>query len=226
MLAFDPSAPIRILLQDFDRVSLSNWSAGLLCIEGQSGIKKARVAAKWLEERGFETDIVERRFDANTRRRSEDPCIAFCAFDAIKARQDLDSANIPFIVECGIGGGIQTFDKLSFHTLPYPSRTSAELWITGEDDEDSLDPALLAKIDPGLPCGVLAQTLARTAISTPFVGAFAGALGVAEIIRAYHGGLRTVSLDGQIRSLSTLRCSFLDEHELPIIAQNGYVRAL
>jgi hypothetical protein len=226
MLSFDPSTPIRVLLQDFDRVSPSNWAAGLLCSEGSSGATKARVAAGWLERRGFETNLVERRFDGYTRRQYEDPHIAFCAFDSLKSRRDLDSANIPLIVECGIGGGVDTFDKLSFHTLPYPSRTSAELWKDGTEGEDPVDPDLLAKLDPGLPCGVLAQTLARTAISTPFVGVFAGALGVAEILRAYHGGLRLVSLDGQLRSITTMRSAVLDGHDLLTIGQNGFVPAL
>jgi hypothetical protein len=168
------------------------------------------------------TSVVERRFDEHTRHQQGDPQIAFCSFDSLAARRHLDSALIPIVVECGIGGGENTFDKLNFHTLPYPGRSSKQLWQDVESNPLKYDEDLLAKLDPGLPCGVLAQTLAKAAISTPFVGAFAGALALSEILRAYHGGPRVVSLDMHLRSLATMRVSLLENHDLNLVAKNGF----
>jgi len=49
-------------------------------------------------------------------------------------------------------------------------------------------------------CGVLAENLAGISIATSFVGMFAAAMAVGEIVRGVNGGERVLSLATHLRS--------------------------
>jgi hypothetical protein len=73
LMPFHPQTPATIYLQDYDAVEEGNWSAGLLCEQNHVGRLKTRVSAEWLEQRGFQTRLIERSFDINTKRESSEP---------------------------------------------------------------------------------------------------------------------------------------------------------
>lgn len=224
LLPYPPSAPATIFLQDFDRVVEANWIAGLLCGEKSPGEYKTRMCSGWLETRGFRTRIIERAFDELTKRTGEEPYIALCGFDNMKSRSVLEDAGFDLVVECGLGGNTQNFDDIVLHTFPGASQTAKAIWadnpIGGHGEETS--PLAKAFRDTE-DCGILIRTLESKAVSTSFVGAYAGALVVGELLRGLHGGVRCELIKAQLRSNDSPGVVVLDEIYQNRFGKSGYV---
>ena len=224
LLPYPSSIPGTFLLQDFDRVVAANWNAGLLCDEKSSGEFKTRLCSRWLEARGFSTRIVERPFDELTQRTGEEPFIAMCGFDNIKSRRLLEDAGFDLIVECGLGGDTNNFDDISLHTFPGASQKAKELW---RDDvvieRPSLSKAFSNAFGPTDECGILLETLEGKAISSSFVGAYAGAISIGELLRGMHGGLRCELIKAQMRTNDSHGAVVMDEIYQNRFAKSGYV---
>jgi hypothetical protein len=189
----DPSS-VDFALFDFDQIDSANTETCLLFESTDVGVRKTRIAATWLERRGYRTTLVERRLDDAFRRQAGEPALAFCGFDSNPARRHLATAGFPRVVESGLGAMAHNFDTLSLHVLPHP-RTAAELW----PDLDAATVAALwaeqeraARDNPGYlamaqdECG--RALLAGKAVGVPFVGAAAGCFAVAEAVRLLSGG--------------------------------------
>ncbi|MGC1480930.1 MAG: hypothetical protein WA771_10525 [Chthoniobacterales bacterium] len=225
MLPYEKPCEALFMLQDFDRVVEGNLSAGLLCEKSSAGRLKTRLCSEWLEERGFRTRICERRFDSTVRCEADEPLLALCGFDSAPARRCLEDAGFKVIVECGLGGSVDTFDQLSLHTFPESTRTPAQIWAEEETVEDMAQPALLDAFRTEDPCGIVAETLAGKALSSSFVGAYAGALVMGEVLRGLHGGIRCEVINGQLRSNSPLRVAARDKHFQHRLALAGFTVA-
>jgi hypothetical protein len=139
---------------------------------------------------------VERRFDSSFRCRADEPRLAFCGFDLNAARRDLATAEFLRVIESGLGGTPSNFDTISLHTLPNP-RKPEELWpeLTAEEEAKRVEnQQRIANTNPaystlgGDECG--RAELAGKSVAVPFVGAIAGTMVTAEIIRLLHGGPR------------------------------------
>ncbi len=226
LLPYERPSDTLFLLQDFDRVVSGNWSAGLLCENDSPGRFKSRLCSHWLETRGFRTRICERRFDATVRRGDDEPYIALCGFDSAPARRCLDAAGFALVVECGLGGSVDTFDRLSFHTFPGASRIPAQIWAEDEMAGVEAKVALLDAFRTQDPCGILAETLADKALSSSFVGAYAGALVMAEVLRGLHGGVRCEIINAQLRSNSPLQVALREENYRRRVSISGFTRSL
>lgn len=226
LLPYERPKDTLFLLHDFDRVVSGNWSAGLLCEKNAPGRFKTRLCSEWLEARGFRTRICERRFDATVRRDDDEPYIALCGFDSASARQSLERAGFAYVMECGLGGNVDSFDQFSLHTFPEASRTAAQIWAEGESANSPVRPALRAAFHTQDPCGILADTLAGKALSSSFVGAYSGALAIAEVLRGLHGGVRCEVINGQLRSNSPLRAAVREENLQRRLAIAGFTRAM
>lgn len=193
-LPYSDPGEVEIFLNDFDQIEAENVETSLLFASDRVSHYKTRVCSEWLEHRGFQTKMIERPFDANFRRRDEEPGLAFCGFDSNPARRDLATARFLRVVESGLGGTANNFDTISLHTFPNP-RPPAELW-------PDLTPAEAAKLKEheerlarenggyarlgGDECG--RYDLAGKSIAVPFVGAAAATLVVAETLRLLHLG--------------------------------------
>ena len=197
LLPYSHSDEVRFVLQDFDRLVGGNYSSGLLCEEGNIGTHKTRVCADWVEARGFQTTLVERAFDANTKRTGDEPYIACCGFDAAEPRCLLESAGFELVVECALGADVDRFDRVILHTFPEASKAAAQIWA--DVPEAKLDRKLVDAFKTEGDCGILAETLARKSIATAFVGAFAGALTAGELLRAFNGGVRCELIQAHMR---------------------------
>jgi hypothetical protein len=188
-LPYEDRAGVQLMLQDFDRLAPSNDSTSLLSFLPDVGRRKTRVVAKWLEERGFETLLEERRFGPWTTRQADEPNVALCGVDNALARAALEKPGFDLVVEAGLGAGPQSFRSFSVHTFP-ASRTAEDLWsrVVAEVDENFEGrPAYEALKRDGMDeCG-LAQLASRT-VGVPFVGLIAAALATAELLRRLHGG--------------------------------------
>ncbi|QOJ14016.1 MAG: ThiF family adenylyltransferase [Planctomycetia bacterium] len=188
-LPYDDPAQVQIVLQDFDRIAVSNDSTSLLSHLKDVGRKKTRVVADWLEARGFDTSLEERRFGEWTHRADHEPGAALCGVDNALARIALDGAGFGLVVETGLGAGPQAFRSISMHTFP-ASRTAAEIWTrqvaSGPENPESM-PAYQALKRQGIDrCG-LTQLASRT-VGVPFVGLIAGCLSIGELLRRLHQG--------------------------------------
>ncbi len=116
-----------LVLQDFDHVTAANESTSLLTSGRDINHRKTRLVADWLERRGFETIIEERRFSQWTRRGPEEPGAALCGVDNALARLALEKAGFDIVVEAGLGAGPQGFRNISMHTFP-ALRTAEAIW--------------------------------------------------------------------------------------------------
>jgi hypothetical protein len=202
LLPYRDTAEVQLLLQDFDRIAPSNDSTSLLSFLPDVGRRKSRVVGDWLEARGFEIFLEERRFGPWTRRHDDEPGAALCGVDNALARAALDEAGFDLIVEAGLGAGPQAFRSISLHTFP-ASRSAAAIWsrqaaLAAESYEDK--PAYQALKEAGMdPCG-LAQ-LASCTVGVPFVGLIAGCLAISELLRRLNGSLTLEFVAGSAAAL-------------------------
>jgi hypothetical protein len=222
LLPYADPAEVQLMLQDFDRIAPSNDSTSLLSFLPEVGRRKSRVVGDWLEARGFEVFLEERRFGACTRRHADEPGAALCGVDNALARAALEEAGFDLVVEAGLGAGPQAFRSISLHTFP-ASRSAASIWsrqaaLAAETYEDQ--PAYRALQGAGMdPCG-LAQLASRT-VGVPFVGLIAGCLAIAELLRRLNGGDALEFVSGSAIALHDFECGILEAE--PYSA--GYVSA-
>ena len=184
----------RFFLNDFDSVEDENIETGLLFTGADIDRTKARTCAAWLERRGFQTRLLERRFDRHFRCQRDEPRLALCGFDSNPPRRELDAVDFDRVIESGLGGTSSNFDTMGFHGLPNP-RCVDDLWPDLSDEEDKMREAHQERVAQeneayarsGLDaCGRF--EFAGKSIAVPFVGAVAGCLVVAEALRLFHDG--------------------------------------
>jgi hypothetical protein len=203
LLPYRDPAEVHLMLQDFDRIAPSNDSTSLLSFLADVGRRKCRVVADWLDARGFETFIEERRFGQLTRRGDDEPGAALCGVDNALARSALEEAGFDLVVEAGLGAGPQAFRSISMHTFP-ASRSAAEVWgrqtvLAAESYENQR--AYRALKAAGMdPCG-LTQLASRT-VGVPFVGLIAGCLVISELLRRLNGGPALEFFSGSAAALA------------------------
>jgi hypothetical protein len=201
-LPYEDRAQVQMLLQDFDRLAPSNESTSLLSFLRDVGRRKTRVVAEWLDERGFDTFIEERRFGPWITRGPDEPGVALCGVDNALARAALEKPGFDLIVEAGLGAGPQAFRSLSLHTFP-ASRSAEQLWsrqVAAADEDFGDRPAYEALRQQGMDqCG-LAQLASRT-VGVPFVGLVAAGFALSELLRRLHSGTALEVASGSIAAI-------------------------
>jgi hypothetical protein len=130
-LPYGDNPNLTLMLQDYDRIAESNDSTSLLTNSSMIGQMKTRAAARWLEDRGFEVTIEERRFGEWSRRAPMEPRVVLCGVDNVAARACLEQAGFDLVVETGLGAGPQAFRNFSLHSFP-SSIKAAQLWSTDD----------------------------------------------------------------------------------------------
>jgi hypothetical protein len=223
LLGYNTPQEVQILLQDFDVITEGNFSAGLLCEENNVRKYKTRICSEWLEDRGFRTKISERKFDGNTIRVEGEPYLALCGFDNAKARSFLAGAGFDLIIEAALGDSLSNFDNIILHTFPDASKTPEDLWGKDLDEKEISMTIYEAFKNDDEECGILATTLAKKALSASFVGAFAGALTIAEVIRGLYGGQRFEILVSKLRSVKNTRSAKLKIFDVEL-GRNGFIK--
>lgn len=213
LLPYPRPAALRLVLQDTDVITPSTESTSVLTEASMIGQTKARAMAAWAESRGFKTSVYERLFDGAFRRQETEPAVVLCGVDNAQARQALDLAGFPLVVEAGLGSGYADFRALRVHTLP-ASRPATEIWKVASGAVEVADrPAYRDLLSSGAldQCGV--TLLAGKAVGAPFVGAVAACLVIAEVLRVLHGGsaYQLVDLD--------LQCA---EHLTVVVQENDF----
>jgi hypothetical protein len=193
-LPYRQPGAVEFVLNDFDRIEPENVETGVIFNADDERRLKSRACCAWMERRGFQTSLVERRFDATFRRHEKEPWMALCGFDSNPARRDLATAQFLRVIESGLGGMASNFDTISFHTLPN-ARTPDELWpdLSEEEEKKRAEHQKRVALDnPGYSrlgkddCG--RHELAGKSVAVPFVGMTAASLVVAEAVRLLHDG--------------------------------------
>jgi hypothetical protein len=72
-------------------------------------------------------------------------------------------------------------------------------------------------------CGILLATLEGKAVSSSFVGAYAGALVIGELLRGLHGGVRCELVKAQLRSNDSHGVVLLEDVYQNRLARSGYI---
>ncbi len=197
---------VEFLLHDFDVIDTSNHGSGLLCGAESVGTKKTRHTAAWLECLGFKTVLTERHFSSADRCGENEPHIAFCGFDRAAPRLHIDTAKFGLVIECGLGATLADFDQADIYVFPSERHTAARLWGKLNDRVPNVDDGV-AKLfgAENEVCGALAFDIAGKSVSTSFVGAMAGALSVAELLRTFNRGIRFDDITFDARSRENWR---------------------
>jgi hypothetical protein len=214
-LPYPDGTKTMLMLQDFDKMGVSNDSTSLLAVPDQPPVMKTRWVGDWLEHRGFDVRHEERRFGAWTRRHHLEPGAALCGVDNAVARVALEDAGFELVVEAGLGAGTQGFRNFSLHCFPGPKRASA-IWggaaASPMAPEVSTMPAYEAMKEKGVDSCGLAQIASRT-IGVPFVGLTAAILAVGELLRRLHGGCAMELVSGSLMALEHTE-AFTGAHQL------------
>jgi hypothetical protein len=193
-LPYEDPKVVEFSLFDFDKVEKDNVETGIIFTVDVLRRFKTRACDAWLNRHGFQTRLVERRFDAMFRLQDKEPALALCGFDSNPARRDLPAAGFGRVIESGLGGMANNFDTISFHTLPNP-RTPDELWPDLSKEEAARlaeHQERIVRENPGYlqlagdDCG--RRDLAGKSVAVPFVGTCAASLVLAEAVRLLHDG--------------------------------------
>ena len=201
MLPYPVEGRPHLVFQDFDKAAKSNLSTCLLLWSGDLLKPKVRAVANRLEAAGFTTALVERRFGPGHRVMVDEPTTALFGVDNVAARRDLETADFAMVVETGLGSGYRDFRNIRLHTFPGP-RQPAQIWTaqsTAQAATELSDVYMKLAEERKDICGM--TLLASRAVATPFVGALAAVLALAEVMRPLHGGLVYAALDVQMKSL-------------------------
>lgn len=165
------------------------------------------MVSDWLEKRGFQTIVEERRFGDWMRRSPEEPRVALYAL----ARTALEEAGFDLVVEAGLGAGPEAFRSLAMHTFP-ATRAAKEIWSRQISDRvisPENMPAYQELKRAGMDSCGLAQLASRT-VEVPFVGLIACCLAVSELLRRLHGGVALECAAGSVLALDDIESGSIE----------------
>ena len=227
-LPYELPEELEVFLVDFDVIVEANRSTGLLTTQADVGRPKTRVVQTCLEALGHRTRLVERRFDEYVMPHVSEPKLALAGFDSPEPRRALGE-KFWRVVDAGLGAGSTGYLDMLIHS--FPSQLTPEIaFPDAEPVERQLVPAYEAEIShridkgeqPGdAQCGVV--ELAGATAAASFVGAIAGALSVADLLRILHDGQQYVSINLDLRSPGTGFSAFTEGVNQPI--NPGYTAA-
>lgn len=175
---------MQAVLQDDQQVGEENEATGLLTTANDINIRKTRVSARWLENTGWPTSLIERRHYGDIPLLRDDPAIVITGLDEPEARIDIANAGFDYMVDAGLGHGAVDFEGLQIRVLK-KGVDAAAFWASPEARKD-VDEVLeqeaykthAMRYDR---CGT--RQLAEASVAVPFVGAAAGALTIGQVIR-------------------------------------------
>lgn len=196
MLPYAQPGDVQLGLVDYDRVVEGNDATQLLANAAHVGQLKTRLVSAALEELGFGTLIVERAFDKHFQpnlARSE-PTVALAGFDGRDPRLLLGDAGFTWVVDGGLGRGpveyldvmINTFPAPEGPELAFPPERQRSTPLAAGYQEEIGRQVAAGRDEEDAKCGML--SVAGVSIGAAFVGAFAGSLVVADVLRLLHGG--------------------------------------
>ncbi|THD11268.1 hypothetical protein [Metallibacterium scheffleri] len=199
-LPLAPGPAPELWLADDDKLVDANLETGVLSERNRLGDYKTRIVSAWLEARGIQTRIIERRLGTGVRLEPEEPQLILSGVDRNRARHILAEAG-GRLVDAGLGATASNFDTIAVRAFPNP-RSAADLWPL--DVAASPAAERLAEDNPAYAalsadrCGRV--RLAERAVGVPFVGAVAATFAWAQALRDLHGGEHVTDLKLKLAS--------------------------
>lgn len=185
----------RIVLQDDQAAGVENEATGLVTWSTDVGKRKTRIAARWLEHFGWDTDLIERRFGADTAAMANDPPVVLTALDSPVPRQLVHAAKFAYMVDIGVGHGPVDFEAGQLRVLARGDAANWQAAAGSKNIDRLLQRPAYEQVASKDRCG--AFELADASVAVPFVGAAMGALAVAQLARlgAMESSIRLMQLE-------------------------------
>jgi hypothetical protein len=210
-LPYGQSDSVRVTLQDDDTVGEENLSTCVLTEPSAVGHRKTRIVSAWLEDHGFQTQLVEQRFETGDQFHRRGPALFFAGVDSAEARINLMAAAASLgdsvqIIDIGLGARADNFDEIALHSSPISEHLRAQ-WggartraaIQLKEDLRSAAIRENANANSLDACGTV--TFASTAVGVPFVGMAAASIAWAEALRRLATGRTIKNYSCRLRSL-------------------------
>ena len=173
--------------QDDQTIGAENEATSLLVLPNDLPSKKTRVAARWLESCGWQTDIIERRHHGDIAVAKEDPPYLLCGLDRLQPRLTMAEQGFEYMIDAGLGHGANDFEGIQIRTIA-KGQSIDGLWDETAQTQHGTPPTQLMENDAYAElesrigsCGIVSFAEASTAV--PFVGAATGALVITQAIR-------------------------------------------
>ena len=175
------------VVQDDQTIGAENEATSLLVIPNDISSKKTRVAARWLESCGWQTDIIERRHHGDIAVGQDDPPYLLCGLDRLQPRLTMAERGFEYMIDAGLGHGAHDFEGIQIRTIA-KGQSIDGLWDETALTQHGTPPTQLMENDAYAAlesrigsCGIVSFAEASTAV--PFVGAASGALVITQAIR-------------------------------------------
>lgn len=216
---------VMLYLQDDDLIDRENWGTSVLVERGRYDILKTKFAEEWADRRAFRVRRIDRRFDEQVKRQSDEPGLALSGLDRMPPRRRLGGAGFEYIIDCGLGATATSYQDLRVNVFDRSADPARH--FEGVDDRTAETTAALLQLpaykeitrernDGG--CG--AAMLAGKSVAVPFVSAFAGALAISQAIRIASGQTPYRSMTASLGDLRSLRAS-LGQHQERITVETS-----
>lgn len=177
-----------LTLQDYQRAGAENLGTGLLTRSSDLPERKTRIAGRWMEALGWETQYIERKIGGSgashaINREEDDPQIIVSGLDDVIPRQGILRSGFAYFVDAGVGRGPVDFESVQLRVLKKGARSS---WKSESDEQERRTHQLLQSrayqsIASTDQCG--AFEIADASVAVPFVGAAVGALTTVQVLR-------------------------------------------
>ena len=176
------------VLQDDQSIGEENEATSSCAAQRPSDqSRKTRLAAPWLEACGWRTELIERRHCGDIVLTEADPPYLLSGLDRLKPRLILARHGFPYMLDAGIGHGAGDFEGIQLRTVAKGQALEGFWSNTIEADDSNASKNLLNR--PAYKeleqevgqCGTVG--FAEAGVAVPFVGAAAGAITVAQLIR-------------------------------------------
>ena len=177
----------RAVAQDDQTIGAENEATSLLVLPNDLRSKKARVAARWLESCGWQTDIIERRHHGDIAVTQEDPPYLLCGLDSLQPRLTMARQGFEYMIDAGLGHGANDFEGIQIRTVAKGQPIDG-LWDENARTQHDapftklMENEAYTELETRIgSCGIVSFAEASTAV--PFVGAATGALVITQAIR-------------------------------------------
>ncbi|MET7971256.1 hypothetical protein [Micromonospora sp. NPDC005305] len=182
-LPYADPAKIEIVLQDTQRVVEANHSTGLLTPVNPAPVRKTRLAARALDQAGYDVVILDRRLDETSRVLPEDYHVALLGVDSLAPRRLISRVGWKLAIDAGLGVGPADFNAMILYRFPAKVPSDQLLaWNNDVPRRRRAATAALAELERRDPCGSV--ELAGTAVGAAFVGAITACFAIAQGVRA------------------------------------------
>jgi hypothetical protein len=188
LLPYEDPNLVSLFLQDADAAEAGNLPIQILTKPDWIGRKKARNAARWSDDRGFRTTIIESRFAEGGFRSAGEPGLALVGVDNLATRRAAAASNFDLVLDAGLGATAPEIFDIRVHGFP-GARSPEQAWPQPEaQPERPLDRTLRDLVEAGRidQCG--AMTIAGRSLGVPSTAVAAAAIQVAQACRAVSDG--------------------------------------